>query len=365
MKTNLCLWLTLIGTLFTGSVMSKEVNDVSADNTKESIEEESAGPVGIKLGTRLDYGREYVDGDDIRENNGFRGKYLFLQIYGNIGKHFSYSYRQRINEIHKDKDFFDGTDFLNLTYRFNSKWDITAGKMALYLGSWEYDRNPMYVYHFSEWVNHLSSFKFGATLGYNVTPNDRLVAQVTESPFNKKNDLYAYNFGWSGNHGWFRTIYSANVMEYRPGKFIYYLALGHHLDLGKFTLELDYVNRATERHAFFFKDCSVIGELAFAPTKHWNLLLKSSYSVNNTNDPSDECLMPGTEITQFAGGAEFFPLKDGNKDLRFYATGGYNWGTNTNPNAVVKDDQLLLNVGVQFYIDIVDLAKKAWNKAKK
>ena len=290
---------------------------------------------------------------------------MFLEVYGNLSKRFSYSYRQRLNEIHKDKDFLDGTDFLNLTYKFSPKWDITAGKMALFVGSWEYDRNPQYVYHFSEWLNNLSCFKFGVSLGYNITQNDRLVAQVTESPFNHRNDLYAYNVGWSGNHGWLKTLYSANVMEYRPGKFIYYLALGHQLHLGKCALELDYVNRATGHHAFFFKDCSLTGELAYSPTKHWTLIAKGAYNVNNTNDPSDALVTPGTELTQVVGGAEFFPLKDGKRVLRFYATGGYSWGTNTNPNGVVQDDQLLLNVGVQFSVDLVDLAKKAWNRTKK
>ena len=362
MQRNLCLLFTFVISSFAYSAISQEITntEVICDKTVE----EDPGPLKIKLGTRLDYGREYVDGDAVRENNGFRGKYLFLEVNGNLGNKFSYSYRQRINEIHKNKDFFDGTDFLNVTYKINSKWDITAGKMALYIGSWEYDRNPQYVYNFSEWLNSLSCFKFGVSVGYNVTQKSRLTAQVAESPFNQRNDLYSYNLGWSGNYGWLQTMYSANVMEYRPGKFIYYLALGNRFNLGKCVLELDYINRATERHAFFFKDCSIVGELAYAPAKHWNLILKGAYSVNNTNDPSDLLLTPGTELTQLTGGAEFFPLKDGDRNLRFYAVGGYNWGTNTNPNAVVKDDQLLLNVGVQFYMDLVSLAKKAWNRVR-
>ena len=348
MKKNLCLLVSLIGLLSTGHIVAQEYT----------------GPLAIKFGTRLDYGREYLDGEDVRENNGFRGKYLFLDVFGNIGSHFSYSYRQRINEIHKNKDFFDGTDFLNLTYKLNSKWDITAGKMALYIGSWEYDRNPQYVYHFSEWLNQISCFKFGVSVGYNVTATDRLTVQVAESPFNQRNDLYSYNVGWSGTHGWLQTLYSANVMEYRPGKFMYMLALGNRFKFGKCIFELDYVNRASGHHPFFFKDCSVIGELAYAPTKHWNLIAKGSYSVNDTDNPTDQLLTDGTELTQVMGGAEFFPLKDGDKNLRFYATCGYSWGTNTNPNAIVKDDQLLVNVGVQFYMDLVDLAKKAWNRVK-
>lgn len=348
MKKRLFLLLALAGTFYSGQIMSQE----------------ATGPLAIKLGTRINYQREYLDGDDVRENNGFRGQYLFLDIFGNIGKRFSYSYRQRLNELHDNKDFFDGTDFLNLQYKINSKWDITAGKMALNVGSWEYDRNPMYVYHFSEWLNQISCFKFGATLGFNVTANDRLTAQFAESPFNNRNDLYSYSIGWSGNHGLLSTIYTANMMEYRPGKFIYYLCLGNKLNLGKVQLEVDYVNRATGNHAFFFKDCTLVGELSYAPTKHWNLIAKGSYEVNNTDDSADMLIHAGTEISQVAGGAEFFPLKDGNKDLRFHLHCGYSFGTNTNPNAVMKDKQLTAAIGVQFYMDLVDLAKQIWKKSK-
>ena len=343
MKKKICLWLTLLGCLSMGQLKAQEYT----------------GPLEIKLSTRLDYGREYLDGEDVRENNGFRGKYLFLNVSGNIGEHFSYSYRQRLNEIHKNKDFFDGTDFMNLTYKFNPKWDVTAGKMALFVGSWEYDRNPQYIYHFSEWLNNLSCFKFGVSVGYNVTTNDRLTAQVAESPFNQRNDLYSYNLGWIGNHGWLQTMYSANMFEYRPGKFMYLLSLGNRIKMGKCVLELDYVNRSTGHHPFFFKDCSVVGELAYAPAKHWNLIAKGAYTVNNSDNSVDPLVTPGTELTQVAGGAEFFPLKDGNKAIRFYAIGGYSWGTNTSPSACVLDDQLMVNVGMQFNVDVVDLIRRA------
>ena len=364
MKRQIFTLLLSVG-LFTTAQSINVDTTYAPDNEVTSIsDEENTSPLNIRLGTRIDYQREYRDGEKIRENNGFNGKYLMLDINGHIGKRWSYSYRQRINEIHKNTNFFDGTDFLNLTYKFNSKWDVSAGKMALVFGSWEYDRNPMYVYHFSEWINNLSCFKFGVSAGYNVTPNDRLTAQIAESPFNNRNDLYSYNLGWSGTHGFLQTLYSANVWEYRPGKFMYVLSIGNRVSLGKCVLELDYVNRATENHTFFFKDCSVVGELAYAPTNHWNLIAKASYSVNKASNSADLLITPGTELTQLAGGVEYFPLKKGNKDVRLYVTGGYNWGTNTNPNAVVQDDQLLLNVGVQFNMDLVSLAKKAWNQVK-
>ena len=326
-------------------------------------EEEYTGPLNIQLGTRVDYQREYLGSESIKSNSGFKGKYLMLTINGNINDKFSYSYRQRLNELHHKNSFFDGTDVMNLKYKFNDKWDVTAGKMGMYFGSFEYERNPMYMYDYSEWTNHIGCYKFGINVGFNVTEKDRLIAQVTESPFINHNDLYGYHLAWYGQHGWFNTIYTANVLEYNPGKFIYYLCFGHRLEFGKVAMELDYMNRATENHTFFFKNCSFIGELQYAPTEHWNLFAKYSYTVNNTDDPADKCVYAGTELNQIGGGVEFFPLK--NKDIRFHATYSHTFGDNTNPNGVLKDQRHYMSVGMQWNMDLVDLTKKIWNRAKK
>lgn len=341
------------------------VGQVSGQETASSADAPSSDPLAIKIGTRIDYQREYLDGDAAKDNCGFKGKYLFFDVDADISSHLSFSYRQRINEINHDNSFFDATDCLRLTYKFNSRWNVSAGKMPIYIGSWEYERNPMYIYNFSEWVNHLSCFKFAATVGFNPTPNDRLIAQFSESPFNDKNDLYAYHLAWYGRHGLLNTIYTANMLENRPGHFLYLLCLGHQFNIGNVRLELDYINRASGHHAFFFKDCSLIGELSYEPTKHWNLIAKGAYDVNHTNDPSDTLLEAGTELTNLTAGAECFPLKDGNKDLRIFATCGYAFGTNTHPEALVKDKQLLFSIGTQFYVNLVDVARKIWNKTKK
>ena len=66
--------------------------------------------VNLQLETRLDYQREYLDGDAVKANSGFKGKYLNVILNGNINDHWSYSYRQRLNKAHSDQSFFDATD---------------------------------------------------------------------------------------------------------------------------------------------------------------------------------------------------------------------------------------------------------------
>lgn len=51
--------------------------------------------------------------------------------------------------------------------------------------------------------------------------------------------MYAYNLMWNGRHGFFEAIWSANLLEYAPDRYISYLALGNRFSFGKVALELD------------------------------------------------------------------------------------------------------------------------------
>ena len=363
-KTNLCSMLLLASTF--ASVNAMPLAGMNDDN-KSQNQIEYTGPLNIFFDTRIDYQREYLDGDAFKDNCGFKGKYFMLTLNGNINNRFSYTWRQRLNVVKNGNSFFDGTDKMMLTYKITPKWEITGGKFGMYFGSWEYDRNPIFIYDYSEWTNQISCYKFGAMLTYNVTEKDHLYAQFMESPFNGVNgnkDMYSYHLTWYGFHDWIETTYSANLLEYTPGNFMYYLCLGNRLKFGKATMELDVINRASDDHGFFFKDYSLIGELAVAPNDYCSIFAKGAYTVNNTDSPADLCVYAGTELTQVSGGVEFFPLKQ-DKSLRIHAQYGYHWGNNTNPAAVVKDDQHVMSVGMLWQMDMVDLAKKIWKKTKK
>ena len=77
--------------------------------------------VNLQLETRMDYQREYLDGDAILPNSGFKGKYLNVILNGTINEHWSYSYRQRLNKAHADATFFDATDWVHLTYMYSDQ----------------------------------------------------------------------------------------------------------------------------------------------------------------------------------------------------------------------------------------------------
>ena len=84
---------------------------------------------------------------------------------------------------------------------------------------------------------------------------------------------------------------------------------------------------------------------------------KVTYDVNKTNSIADLCVATGTEITRAGGGIEFFPLKDGAKDIRLHAIACYTFGSNGNDYGVALDKQTLFEVGVTWRMNLLSIKK--------
>ena len=54
--------------------------------------------VTLRIEARLDYTQEYVQGEKINDNSGFKGKYLNIRMDGTVAEGLTYSYRQRLNK---------------------------------------------------------------------------------------------------------------------------------------------------------------------------------------------------------------------------------------------------------------------------
>ncbi|MBQ6872092.1 MAG: porin [Bacteroidales bacterium] len=326
---------------------------------------QNAGPVNLQGEVRLDWQGDYVDGNYIKSNSGFKGKYINVILFGNISDSFSYSYRQRLNKAHSDQSFFDATDWVYLTYHAGKNFSFSAGKQVVGIGGYEYDRAPIDLYFCSEFWNNIPCYQLGVSASYTTNSGkDKFTFQVCESPFHMPDEvMYGYNFMWNGSHGWFNTIYSANMFEYMPDEYIYYLALGNEFSIGHNTkLRLDLMNRATDNQPFFFRNCSVMGELAYNVKEKLNIFGKAVYDVNNTDTPGDYCVLPGTELTRVGAGIEFYPLPKGNRSVRLHATYCYTFGSNGNPAGTSLPEQSLFSIGLKWKIDIVSIAKRIVKK---
>lgn len=318
--------------------------------------------VTLRIEARLDYMQEYLSAEKINAGSGFKGRYLNLRMDGNLAEGLSYSYRQRLNKPNADASFFDATDWLTLSYN-HSNWGISAGKQVVAIGGYEYDRAPIDLYFCSEYWNNIACYQLGISGSYSTDEgNDRILLQFCESPFRRNalnvsgKEMFAYNLMWYGNHGFFSSMYSVNMMEWMPGKFINYVALGNRFDFGGLSLELDFMNRAVNARDFFGRDFSLMGELAFRPADRLNLFVRATYDYNNTGDIGDLCVTSGTDILRVGAGVEFYPLKK-SKNLRLHLNCCYTDGKSPS-SAVLKPRQTIADAGITWTMNMLNIKRR-------
>ena len=337
-----------------------ECNSRLAFQPSDETDEEKQDAVNLRVEGRGEYELAVGDGKKIDEDSGIRGKYLNVILSGEFAGKFSYMYRQRMNKFSKDMYFFDATDFLYLNYKPVPQVTLSAGKQAVEVGGYEYERAPIDIYYYSEFCNNVSCYAWGASVAYEFgKKNDKLLAQVCQSPYdNHQNDLYAYNLMWIGNHGIWKTRWSLNAVGISRGRHIGYLALGNEFQFSPhWRLQLDFINRAS-RHQNLFDCYNITGELCYSPSKHVNIFAKGSYDTNDSHTDADQMVVQGTHITLLGAGGEYLPLKGRLHDLvRLHAYYCYSFGRNTNPNGIIGDNQHHLNVGLTCRVDVFKLIK--------
>ena len=316
----------------------------------------------ISADARADWQMVRYDGHTDNSNTGFEGKYLMVMLNGEIIDGLTYAWRQRFNKFSKDSNFFDATDWIYIDYRFKD-WSLRGGKDVVAIGGWEYDANPINIYAASLFWNNIACYQWGISGAFHIGQSDKITAQITQSPFftTDNRNMYAYNIMWSGNHGAFSALYSANLVEYSKGKYISYISLGNRFAFGLVNLELDLMNRASSGQTFFFKDFSVMAQLGWDINSRWSIKGKYTYDVNNTTTDADLTVRAGSELSMDGGVVEFYPLKKKRTSLRLHAGCWYAWGKNSNSADMLQDKTLFVSTGLTWYMDIFKLNRKTKN----
>ncbi len=283
----------------------------------------SAQTVKLGIEARADYVQELRNDAVDHEESGFKGKQLRLRMDGDLGGGFSYVLRQKLNKMHSVSSLFDATDWIALTYTRNN-WSFIGGKQMMDVGGYEYYVSSIDHYFYSVFFSQIACYQMGAAAAYTFDDNRHTIRfQLTESPFRKNDnplnkEMYAYNLIWNGSFDCgYNTKWSVNMMEYRPGKFINYIALGNQLKASRFYVNYDLMTRALSAKELFFKDFSMMLKLVYSHTPKLNIFAKATYDYNDSERLGDFCVAPGTEILRLGGGAEFFPLKS-SKDVRLH-----------------------------------------------
>jgi hypothetical protein len=301
--------------------------------TAEVIEpKKKMQPISVKFDARFDWQSSFTHNADAKPGyaSNFNGRYLMFMLDGNISPKFSYSLRYRMihpNHENSWRGVFNATDWANLTYRPTKNWEISAGKMLVFYGSYEFDYNPLDVYMWSAWGGRVGCFQFGV-MGKYITDDRRnnILFQINNSPFADPlslGALYSYSAQWNGNFGVFNALYSVNFFEYQPGRFINYISLGNQFNFGSVKFELDYQNRYGARGTHFLKDFSLIGKLNYNCMNRLNVFVKGGIDYNmaqeeGESDVIDMLVLPGERNVYYGAGLEFFPIKD-SKNVRIHA----------------------------------------------
>ena len=308
--------------------------------------------VNLRIESRGDFQYENIDGNAIDAVNGFRGKQLNLRLNGTINDSWSYVYRQRMGKPNADASYFDAVDHINLTYT-TGNWAFTGGKQTVAVGGYEYDRAPIDFYFGSEYWYNMACYQWGVNAKYNFgnESNDAVTLQVVQSPFRTalNPDMYSYNLMWTCSYGWVDYLHSINVLEYLPGKYVSFLALGHQFHMGDFTLQLDFMDRYDAEYGGF-DDFSIMADLSWSASDKLNIFGKYSFDMNDGNY-ADYCVLPGTELNRVGAGFEYFPIEN-SKDVRFHGAYSFAWGKNGNPYGSVYGDHSFLTLGVTWKMNI-------------
>ena len=315
----------------------------------------------LNLDTRADYTFDYNLGHDTvgpSTDHGFAGKYLVVALDGTIGTKFSYHLRQRLNtpNINFANTFFQGTDWAYLNWHFTDNLFLSAGKQVVAIGGWEYDTNPIDIYYGTEFWNTVCCYEMGASLNLtDKSGNHQVLFQFCNSPFTNAamQGIYAYNLMWYGNMGAFKTTYSVNMIEYQPGKFINYIALGNKLQFNGVEMYLDVINRASfEQTQFFGQDITAIYGVGFDIGKKWIVFAKAGLDFNKAQlpntEPYDQYVVPGQRVDFESLGFEFYPM--GDRSLRLHLCGSH-----ANSDGVHK---FQANLGLTWKVDLLHAFKK-------
>ena len=99
----------------------------------------------------------------------FKMNQLRLEFRGDLTEKIFYRLRHRLNRNtgpSSQDNLSTATDMIYVGFKINKKVAITGGKMSQSWGGFEFDDNPIYVYEYSDFINHMTPFVIGGLLTY-------------------------------------------------------------------------------------------------------------------------------------------------------------------------------------------------------
>ena len=302
----------------------------------------------------------------------FKARQLRLEVRGDITDRIFYRFRHRLNKSNAGTSLDNlakATDMLYAGFRLDDKWTLTAGKMCQAWGGFEFDLNPMNIYEYSDFVDHMDNFMLGAMITYAPNKNHEFNLQITDVRNDSFETLYGtatntinaskapltYIFNWNGNlfDNLIQTRWGGGLQSEADGYNNWMLMLGTKLNLPKFQVFFDYMmaNEALDRLKYtpmsstvLVKDAkynSFVLKAEYQPIPQLNIFAQGLYETAK-NDLTDNKM---TGIGYFAG-VEYLPFEK--QDLRFFLA--YIGRSRENKLTNVTTDTNRVSIGLMYRI---------------
>ena len=385
MKKNYVLTIVLILTCFWGHLSGSSLFAQSSDEIPKSVD--------LSLHLRPAYHAQFNGTPLEFENGGFKFDHIIVDVGGQVTPKLSYRYLQRLNKVSPIfiKENLPSTiDYAYLKYALNNLFSITAGKQALSVGGFEYNKYPVDVYDYSGISNYITCYLTGMQVAFTPLQNQEFSFQIVNNRMGTWREaigtpqigsqleaptlpLY-YSLGWNSNYlnNALQLRYAANITSPAKGKTLVMVSGGQMWQSGPFSIyidaffqhsEIDYLGgirnltigpqNVVENVNYF----SLLGEANYRIQPQWNILLKCFYN-NFSTYKSSIFLDKGNCLTSwnYQGGIEFYPMKDDNLHLFLIAT-FKNYLEPAVAQVIAPDDSFRISAGFIYRIPIVSLKR--------
>ena len=321
-----------------------------------NVLKEKSDKFNVYLNTQTAF--EMSDENKNREMvSSFKVNQLRLEFRGDLTEKIFYRLRHRLNRNtgpSSQDNLSTATDMMYVGFKINKKVAITGGKISQSWGGFEFDDNPIYVYEYSDFINHMTPFLIGGLLTYMPNKNHEFNINVTNSGNKKFRENYskedgtplvgtedivesksplAYIFNWNGNlfDGILQTRWAIGYEQETKHYGNTMITFGTKLHLPKFYMFFDYM-RAHEdldkkRYAQvvgsneILKNViynSFIYQAVYQPNEQWNFILKGTYDYARVGDVPAGVLDTHRKSFGYSISVEHMPFKG--QDLRFFFT---------------------------------------------
>lgn len=159
--------------------MGKELADIESISQSLLALEKRSDALNVYINYAGTFQSAYNTGS---WNSAFKAKFCRFELKGNLSNELYYRFRQRITPVTPSSthdNYSNGTDILFVGYKFNDHFAVEGGKIIQHWGGFDYDENPLYIYEYSDMLNHMDIFTAGLTFYWRPSESQEFVFEAS------------------------------------------------------------------------------------------------------------------------------------------------------------------------------------------